>query len=33
VEWTKVDQSTLKFPVRIAASGEKVVKYTIRYTW
>lgn len=33
VEWTKVDQSTLKFPVRVAASGEKAVKYTIRYTW
>jgi hypothetical protein len=33
MEWTKVDQSTLKFPVRITANGEKVVKYTIRYTW
>ena len=32
-EWAKVDQSTLKFPVSIPANGEKVVRYTIRYTW
>ncbi len=32
-EWEKVDQTTVKFPVRIAAGGEKVVRYTIRYTW
>ena len=32
-DWTKVDQSTLRFPVRIAADGEKVVRYTIRYSW
>jgi hypothetical protein len=32
-EWTKVDQTTLKFPVRVAANGEKIVKYTIRYSW
>lgn len=32
-EWEKVDQSTLKFPVKIAKDGETVVSYTIRYTW
>lgn len=32
-KWEKVDQSTLKFPVKIAADGEAVVNYTIRYTW
>jgi hypothetical protein len=32
-EWEKVDQSTLKFPVTIQKDGEKVVTYTIRYTW
>jgi len=32
-EWTKVDQSTLRFPVRIARDGEKVIRYTIRYSW
>jgi len=29
----KVDQSTLKFPVKIGKDQEKVVTYTIRYTW
>ncbi len=33
VEWKKVDQSTLNFPVTIAKDGEKVVTYTIRYSW
>ena len=32
-EWEKVDQSTLKFPVRIGKDQEKVVTYTIRYSW
>jgi hypothetical protein len=32
-EWTKVDQTTLSFPVKIAAGGEKTVRYTIRYSW
>jgi hypothetical protein len=32
-EWVKVDQSTLRFPVRIGKDGEKVVRYTVRYTW
>jgi hypothetical protein len=31
--WTKVDQSTLRFPVRIDKDGERVVRYTIRYSW
>jgi hypothetical protein len=32
-EWEKVDQSTLKFPVKIAKDGEATVSYTIRYSW
>ncbi len=32
-EYTKVDQSTLKFPVKIGKDGEAVVTYTIRYSW
>jgi len=32
-EWEKVDQTTLKFPVKIARDGESVVRYTIRYSW
>ncbi len=32
-DWTKVDQTTLRFPVKIAKGGEKTVSYTIRYTW
>jgi hypothetical protein len=32
-DWTKVDQTTLRFPVKIARGGEKTVTYTIRYTW
>ncbi len=31
--WTKVDQSTLRFPVRIPKDGEAVVTYTVRYSW
>ena len=31
--WEKVDQTTLKFPVTLAKDGEKVVRYTIRYSW
>ena len=31
--WTKVDQTTLRFPVTIAKDGEAVVQYTIRYSW
>lgn len=29
----KVDQSTIKFPVKIGKDEEKVVTYTIRYSW
>ncbi len=32
-EWTKVDQTTLQFPVTIPKDGESVVRYTIRYSW
>lgn len=32
-EWEKVDQSTIKFPVRIQSDAEAVVQYTIRYSW
>ena len=32
-KWEKVDQTTMKIPVRIAPDEEKVVKYTIRYSW
>ena len=32
-DWEKVDQATIKFPVKIGKDGEKVVSYTIRYSW
>lgn len=32
-DWVKVDQTTLKFPVKLDKGGEKTVSYTIRYTW
>ncbi|MEE9289241.1 MAG: hypothetical protein V3U69_06605 [Bacteroidota bacterium] len=32
-EWEKVDQTTIKFPMHIPKNGEKVITYTIRYTW
>ena len=32
-DFVKVDQSTIKFPVKIAKDEEKVLTYTIRYTW
>ena len=32
-DWKKVDQSTIKFPVKLAKDEEKVVTYTIRYSW
>jgi hypothetical protein len=31
--WTKVDQTTLKFPVSVGKDKEKVLQYTIRYSW
>ena len=32
-QWTKVDQSTLRFPVKLAPGGSQVVRYTVRYSW
>ena len=31
--WTKVDQSTLQFPVTLSPDEEKTITYTVRYTW
>lgn len=31
--WEKVDQTTLKFPIKIAKDKDQVLTYTIRYTW
>ncbi len=33
VPFEKVDQSTIRFPVKLAPDKEKTVAYTIRYTW
>jgi len=32
-EWEKVDQSTLRFPLKIGKNSERVISYTVRYTW
>ncbi|HUN67043.1 MAG TPA: hypothetical protein VMW43_13205 [Bacteroidota bacterium] len=32
-DYVKVDQTTIRFPVKIAKDGEKTVTYTIRYSW
>ena len=32
-EWEKVDQSTLRFPLKIGKNSEKVISYTVRYSW
>jgi hypothetical protein len=32
-DWTKVDQTTVKFPTRVGKGGEITISYTIRYTW
>jgi hypothetical protein len=32
-EFTREDSRTIHFPVRLAAKGEAVVRYTVRYTW
>ena len=32
-DWKKVDQSTIKFPVNLKQDEEKVITYTIRYSW
>jgi hypothetical protein len=29
----KQDSRTIHFPVQVAADGETVVRYTVRYTW
>jgi hypothetical protein len=31
--WEKVDQSTIKFPVKLKKDEEKTTTYTIRYNW
>jgi hypothetical protein len=32
-DWKKVDQSTIRFPVTVGKDDEKVITYTVRYTW
>jgi hypothetical protein len=32
-DFEKQDSRTVHFPVRVAAKGEAVVRYTVRYTW
>jgi hypothetical protein len=32
-EWEKVDQTTVKFPLKLKKDEEKVITYTIRYNW
>lgn len=32
-DFSKEDARTIHFPLRIAAKGEAVVRYTVRYTW
>lgn len=32
-EFEKLDARSIQFPVRIAKSGEAIVRYTVRYTW
>jgi hypothetical protein len=32
-EWEKVDQTTIKFPVKLKKDEEKTITYTIRYSW
>ena len=31
--WEKVDQTTIKIPLKLKKDEEKVVSYTVRYTW
>jgi hypothetical protein len=31
--FTKEDSRTIQFPVEVAASGEKIVTYTVHYSW
>ena len=32
-EWQKKDAQTIEFPVTIAPAGEKVITYTVHYSW
>jgi hypothetical protein len=32
-DWEKVDQATLRFPLKLAKDQEKTISYTIRYSW
>ncbi|HVN49030.1 MAG TPA: hypothetical protein VMU30_09470 [Bacteroidota bacterium] len=32
-KWEKVDQSTVRFPVKLQKDEERTITYTIRYTW
>jgi hypothetical protein len=32
-EYEKVDARTIHIPVDVPAHGEKVVEYTVQYTW
>lgn len=32
-DWEKVDQTTIKFPLKLKKDEEKIVNYTIRYNW
>jgi hypothetical protein len=32
-EWQKVDQTTMRFPVKVGSDQERVISYTIRYSW
>lgn len=32
-KWEKVDQSTVRFPVKVERNSEKKISYTVRYTW
>ncbi len=31
--WEKIDQSTVKFPVKVGKDEENIITYTIRYSW
>ena len=32
-DFEKQDARTIHFPVKVAADGEAVVRYTVQYTW
>lgn len=31
--WEKIDQSTIRFPAKIAKNAQTTITYTVRYTW